>query len=153
MDIIKILQPLEIFQGLGKDQLGEIAQIAEVISYPKNSEIFHEHSIESDLYIVVKGRVQVNAQLTRTEKTTMHTILQGKLFGEFSFIDQKPRSATAVALVNSDVIKLSREKMMVIFSHSPAIGYQVMSNLVQIFARRIRQTAHELKTSLMWEQK
>lgn len=81
----------------------------------------------------------------------IHTILPGKLFGEFAFIDGEPRSASAVAIKPSTVFKIPRAALYNAFEEDKAMGYIVMRNLSRILARRIRQTAHELRASLMWE--
>ena len=81
----------------------------------------------------------------------MFTILPGKLFGEFAFIDKQPRSATAISISNSNVFRLRREDMIQLFEKNNHIGYIVMKQMSFILARRIRQTAHALKISLIWD--
>jgi CRP-like cAMP-binding protein len=151
MELWKVLKGIEIFADLPDDDLHKIACIGEKLLFESDAEIFHENDMESHLYIVISGRVQVYADISKTDTAVLHTILPGKLFGEFAFIDQKARSATAVAKEQSEVMKFERDKMMELFNVNPAMGYAVMFRVSQILARRIRQTAHELKVSLMWE--
>ncbi len=151
MEIIGILKNLELFSGLNEDELKEVANAAKEEKYSEGQEIFHEKSLESDLFILVDGRVQVKVALGKRDEATIHTILPGKLFGEFAFIDQEPRSATALSIQDSRVFRISRPAMMGLFEKNNHIGYIVMKQMSFILARRIRQTAHELKTSLMWE--
>ena len=95
MDIKKLLGEFELFKGLGEQELALIASKAVKAEYEENQEVFHEQSTESDLYILTEGRVQIVGALGKTDSATIHTILPGKLFGEFAFIDGQPRSATA----------------------------------------------------------
>lgn len=78
-------------------------------------------------------------------------VCPGKLFGEFAFIDGQPRSATAVAIQKSTVFKIPSADIYAIFDQDAKMGYITMRNLARILARRIRQTAHKLRSSLMWE--
>ena len=119
--------------------------------YEEGQEIFHEASTESDIYLLVEGRVQVNVELGKSEHATFHTILPGKLFGEFSFIEKQPRSATAIAIKPSKIIQFARDELIQLFEKNNHIGYNIMFNMSRILARRIRQSGHELKSSLMWE--
>lgn len=151
MDIKKLLGEFELFKGLGEQELALIASKAVKMDVDENQEIFHEQSTESDLYILTEGRVQIVGALGKTDTATIHTILPGKLFGEFAFIDGQPRSATALAIQKSTVFKIPSSAIYDIFEQNTKMGYITMRNLARILARRIRQTAHELRSSLMWE--
>ncbi|HNJ65419.1 MAG TPA: hypothetical protein PKW28_05950, partial [Turneriella sp.] len=61
------------------------------------------------------------------------------------------RSATALAIKKSTVFKIPSAALYELFDQNTKMGYTTMRNLAQILARRIRQTAHELRSSLMWE--
>ena len=151
MDIKELLGTFELFKDLNADQLNRIAATAIKEEIEENEEIFHEKSTESDIYILTEGRVQIIGALGKTDSATIHTILPGKLFGEFAFIDGEPRSASALALQKSTVFKIPRPALYGILEEDKAVGFIVMRNLARILARRIRQTAHELRSSLMWE--
>lgn len=151
MDIKELLGTFELFKDLGPDELKRIAATAVKEVFDENQEIFHEQSTESDIYVLTEGRVQIIGALGKTDSATIHTILPGKLFGEFAFIDGEPRSATALALQKSTVFKIPRAALYTILDEDKTVGYIVMRNLARILARRIRQTAHELRSSLMWE--
>lgn len=151
MDINQLLGTFELFKDLNPEQLKRIGATAIKEEFEENQEIFHEQSTESDIYILTEGRVQIVGALGKTDSATIHTILPGKLFGEFAFIDGEPRSATAQALQKSIVFKIPRTALNGILEEDKGIGFIVMRNLARILARRIRQTAHELRSSLMWE--
>jgi CRP/FNR family cyclic AMP-dependent transcriptional regulator len=136
---------------LTQPELALIGSKAVRVEFDENQEIFHEQSTESDLYILTEGRVQIVGQLGKTDSATIHTILPGKLFGEFAFIDGQPRSATAIAIQKTVVFKIPSAAIYEIFEQDNHMGYITMRNLARILARRIRQTAHELRSSLMWE--
>jgi CRP/FNR family cyclic AMP-dependent transcriptional regulator len=151
MDIQKLLTDFELFHGLSEQDLKLIAAKAVKADFEENQEIFHEESRESDLYILTEGRVQIIGALGKSDSATIHTILPGKLFGEFAFIDGKPRSASAVAIQKSTVFKIPGAELYDLFEQNTRMGYITMRNLARILARRIRHTAHELRSSLMWE--
>lgn len=151
MKLNDIIKGLELFSGLSESELAQVEQLGQMIEYEEGAEIFHEASTASDLYLLIDGRVQVNVELGKIEVATFHTILPGKLFGEFSFIDQQPRSATAIAIKKSSIIKFGRDHLLEWFEQNHHAGYCVMFNMSKILARRIRQSGHELKSSLMWE--
>lgn len=151
MEITELLATFELFKDLSDAQLQVVASTAIAEAFEENQEIFHEKSTESDIYILTEGRVQIIGALGKSDSATIHTIIPGKLFGEFAFIDGEPRSASAIAIMKSSVFKIPREALMAQFNQDSRLGFIVMRNLTGILARRIRQTAHELRSSLMWE--
>lgn len=151
MDIQELLGGFDLFKGLNQQQLALIASKAIKAEFDENQEIFHEQSTESDLYILTEGRVQIIGALGKTDSATIHTILPGKLFGEFAFVDGQPRSATAIAIQRSTVFKIPSGALYDLFDQDARMGYLTMRNLARILAGRIRQTGHELRSSLMWE--
>ena len=61
-------------------------------------------------------------------------MLNGDLFGELALIDEKPRSATAVAITDAELITLDRET----FNREVSANPDQMRQLLKIFTERLR---------------
>ena len=71
--------------------------------------LIKEGEKSNDLYLLMKGSLKV----TITKGTTnyeVETIMPGKLAGEMSFLDMKPRSANVTAFRESTVAVIPRAK-------------------------------------------
>ena len=84
-----------------------------------------------DLYVVEAGRVLVFVN-DNTRITPLSTIGPGEYLGEFAFFDRKPRSAHAVCIENSTLIKVGLGEIQ---DHIP----QWIASLAQHFTGKVRR--------------
>lgn len=82
------------------------------------------------MYVVRSGRVNIMAS-----GVVLETIGPGGLFGEMALIDGAPRSASAVALEETEVAPIDRNAFLFMVRQSPDFALEVMS----VLAARIRR--------------
>lgn len=70
-------------------------------------------------FIIEKGTVEVYIN-KNDKKMIIATLVEGSLLGEMAIIDQRPRSASAVALEDTEVIVIPREYVSQKIEHSDA---------------------------------
>jgi uncharacterized membrane protein len=90
------------------------------------------------MYIVLSGAVEI--YLPPPDKDTPRVILKdvrmGEYFGEFSLFDDKPRSASVEAVVETVLLKLTREDFTAQLARSKAAALTILSEMSQ----RLRET-------------
>ncbi len=94
------LGKLPLFGGLNEDALRAFADQAEVLVIEQDAEIFHEEDAARSLYVLESGSLDVVKRKGDGE-IQLWRIRPGESFGEMSFIDMQPRSATVRALARS----------------------------------------------------
>lgn len=87
------------------------------------------------MYVVRSGRVNVMAS-----GVVLETIGAGGLFGEMALIDGDPRSATAIAVEDTEVAPIDRAAFLFMVRQSPDFALEVMS----VLAARIRRMNEQL---------
>jgi len=97
----------------------------------------------TDLFIVVSGRFSVTDDKGTDEFVLAH-LESDDVFGEMSFLDGSPRSATVKSEGEGVVHMLSREAFMNIFSADSLMGARVLKNLGELLAMRLRAADHSL---------
>jgi len=108
--------------------------------------IFHENETairngeeDQTLFIVVSGEFEVLISTTEKQKPhVLQTIPAGSVFGELSFLDGKPRSATVRAIKKSEVIKLTRDELDEMAAKEPALARIFLLELGRILSLRLR---------------
>src|SRR5690606_34612176 len=105
---IMFLKQVSIFQSIPLEQLKAIATVCEPEAFPAKTLIFKQGEASSGLYIVTAGQVAIQVQRHRTEVIHLATLEVNAYFGEMSLFNNRPRSAAAVALQATEVLKLSR---------------------------------------------
>lgn len=114
--------------------------------YPKGTMIFSEVMPGSELYIIQKGSVKIT-KIVNENEVLLAVLKAGDIFGEMSLIENKPRSASAVAFEDSQLLAVNREN----FSRMVQTQPQIIARLTQLLAERIwfiyKQLANTVLTS------
>lgn len=153
MELFNAIKNSEIFSGLTDEEVQEIAGICNEKAYGNETIIFEEKSTGSEMYILCKGKVDIQTNIgLDTELATVHVIREGEIFGELSLIDQAPRSATAKAAGDAQVFILELDKFEKLVKSNYHIGYVIMKNIAQIVSARLRERIVKYTESLIWKE-
>lgn len=88
---------------------------ADLLEFPKGSQLIHQGDTDSDLYFIIEGRfsVQVNGKQIAERES-------GEDVGEMAVVDpQSMRSATVIALENSVVAMVTEESFTSVADKHP----------------------------------
>jgi len=105
--------------------------MTDTVRFKKGATIIHEGTTGSNAYLILSGSVEVFKKVG-DEKLVLSRLAKGNIFGEMSLVDDKPRSATIVALEDTEVRILSRERFESMLEQNPRA---VIPLLKQVFQR------------------
>jgi uncharacterized membrane protein len=91
--------------------------------------IFNAGELGDALYIVRSGEVELSVKDTAGQKIVLTTVEKNELFGELSMLDERPRSATAVALVDTELFLLDRDDLLLLFQKQPDAALNMLAAL------------------------
>ncbi|MCG6916035.1 MAG: cyclic nucleotide-binding domain-containing protein [Deltaproteobacteria bacterium] len=139
MVTVSDLKKLEIFKTIKEKQLEEIAEITERKSYKKHSHVYERGDAAKHLFVVTKGRVS----LRRIDPGDEFGIAfeardPGGLFGAASFVKPQEYTLTAICLEDTEVIAIDADKLFEMSEKDPALGYQLMLKIAQIYFERYK---------------
>jgi len=112
-------------------------------TYAPGDFIFFEGDIEGHFYIVESGQVQIFTKSKTGKRIDILTVEQGESFGEFALLDNKPRSASAEALTEVSLIKVSGDGYEQLLSELPVWAACMMKS----FVVRLKNMTEALKAS------
>ena len=102
------------------------------VEYQPNEIIFCEYEPGNEFYFIQQGRVSIVKIINGREKT-LDVMSVGDVFGEMSVLEQEPRSASAITLEYTKVLKFHRDNFDVLLAGNPQLAYK----LLLIFSNRI----------------
>ncbi|MFH1824754.1 MAG: cyclic nucleotide-binding domain-containing protein [Candidatus Firestonebacteria bacterium] len=138
-EVAKILEKIPIFGGLNELELKKIELITHERSYLSNEVVFHEKEPGAGMYIIKNGSIRLTKK--RDLKEVEVAVLKEKeFFGELALLDEDPRSATATAIVKTEVLGFYRPDFLTLLQREPKLGSKVLLKLAQILAARLRHT-------------
>ena len=134
-----LLKAVNLFKNIPGDILSKIAQIAKEVEIGFDEKLFDQGEHGDSLYIIINGKISV------TQNESSITILgEGDCIGEMALLDQEPRSAGALAKVDSILLKIDQEGFYELMSTNP----EIMKQIVMILTQRVREMNKKVTGSL-----
>jgi CRP/FNR family transcriptional regulator, cyclic AMP receptor protein len=126
-----------IFEGFTAEEYEGALALLEQQSYAKGDVILHEGKSEQALWILVKGSCEV-VKRNKTEHK-LATLDAGSAFGEMSFLQKAPHSATVRASTAVKVLRMTRENYEQLHTRHPTAAYKITQIVVSLMAQRLRR--------------
>jgi len=105
-----------------------------VRGYQKDEVVFEENDAGNEMYIVYSGSVDLYKN-TEDQRVFMVKVREGDFFGEMAVIDNSPRSASAMAGEETQLIVLDEAKFLYLLRHQPHFALIVMQRLCDMVRR------------------
>lgn len=109
--------------------------------YAKDQIIFCENEPGDELYIIKKGSVKISKLISEKE-TILAVLKEGDIFGEMALLDNKPRSATAIAAEDCEVAAINRQNFDKLVIEQPLMAERLITLLSERIWTAYRQLAN-----------
>lgn len=123
------LKNVELFHDIPGEVLADIASLLEEENYDKGQYIVNEGDMGKELFVVIKGEVEVVAG-----GNVVAVIKAGGSFGEMALIDSQPRSADIIAIDDVLVLKMESDDFLEILKQRDEVALGV----IKVLNARIR---------------
>lgn len=149
-DLLNTLSSLHIFRNMDYEDILEILKISEIKKFEPNNTLFRENDdTEKTMYVIIEGRVEIISESMKTkEKISFFSAGKGLTFGEMSFLDAQPRSATITTTESTEVFIINRKYFDQLLEQKPKVAAKFLLGLSDILSRRLRATDQKLKYSI-----
>jgi CRP-like cAMP-binding protein len=94
--------------------------------------IFREGDDAHELFVIKSGQVRI-----QLGNRTLAEFSANDIFGEMALIDNEPRSATAIAVTDVELVAVSERQFLFMVGQTPYFALKVMRALAQ----RLRTTS------------
>lgn len=134
------LKAIPLFTGLDDHELARILQVATRHRFKKDTVVFFEEEAGESFFVIDKGRVKVS-RLSNSGKEIILAILRGHdFFGEMSVLDNAPRSATVIAIEDTELVKIRRSEFHKVLHDHPEIAIKMLAT----FSERLRKANEKI---------
>jgi CRP-like cAMP-binding protein len=134
-----------LFRGLPAATVARIAALGQRRVYERGAVVFMHGDPGDSLCGVVTGRVRISASLPAGKEVFFNIMEPGDSFGEIALLDGQPRTATATAMVRTELIVFPRERFLHLLSTEP----QLAAHLIQLLCRRVRWTSQLMEDAAL----
>lgn len=118
-----------IFSELPKETIDKIALAGSRKSYKKDSVILMEEEAGSALFVIISGKVKISRTSNDGREVILSILNESDFFGEMAILDGLSRSATVVAIEESELFIIQRNDFLDMLKQFPEISIALLTEL------------------------
>jgi len=147
-----LLSQIPLFDSLSDEDREALGKRLNERPFKAGEIVFAKGDKGSAMYIVLSGAVQIFLPPPDkdTPRVTLKDVRTGEYFGELSLFDDKPRSASVEATVDTVLLELTRDELGEHLAKSKNAALAILSEM----AERLREdVVKEIEENLTWGQR
>lgn len=106
-----------------------------MLSLHEGHVVFTEGEKGDEMFIIIDGEVEITKRTSMETSKALITLKKGDIFGEMAIIEKKPRSASAIALKATHLLRMNEELFFSTIASNPDFATKV----VKILSERLRR--------------
>jgi small-conductance mechanosensitive channel/CRP-like cAMP-binding protein len=119
--IAETLRSADIFDDMTEEQVQQMAQSATLRRYASGERLVRQNDAGDSLFIIKSGRVGIYVNGATGKPIHVNDISTCDFFGEMSLLTGEPRSASAVAEGDVEVIVIDKDALTQVLTADPTI--------------------------------
>src|SRR5215470_7141402 len=139
---IAIIAEVPIFELLDDAERADLAQRMDCREFKQGDVLFDYGAPGGEIFILRSGTVEVFVEDQQGERIVLAESERGDVVGELSFLDGGPRTATAIAREDAQVITMHRDRLLEFIDKHPHAAIDLLTAV----GRRLRATDELLRT-------
>ncbi len=124
-----LLAGIHFFDLLNETDRVALANVVDLVTLNDGATLFHAGEPGDALYIVRSGEIELYIKDTAGQKIVLNVAQEGDFFGELALLDEGPRTATAAALAESQLLALGRDDLILLFQKNPDAALHMLASL------------------------
>jgi len=144
-DFRSLLRSSDLLEQIPDHEVDDLARRVRLVRCARGKMIFMKRDEGADVMFVLSGRVKIVSTAPSGAEVIHNIIEAGQVFGEMALLDGKPRSADAIAAVDSEIVELSRKDFLEVLLRNPQSAVKMM----EILCGRIRQSTSFVEDAVL----
>lgn len=140
------LQQIELLRENDEQTITALRRCVHERSVKAGEKIFASGDRGDEIFLIRRGIIQIFLPLKAGKRHHLATFCRGDYFGEMAFLDQRQRSADAVAKTDCELYILSRKEFNDQVYIDSVLGVRIFARIARAISLRLRQTDVELST-------
>ena len=129
INIEALLAHVPLFSGLEKDEIARIARGTREVNAQRGDILFHKGDVSTGFHLIVYGQVKLAFTSPQGGEKVVDIVGQGHSFGEAIMFMEKPYMVYAQALVDSQLLHISKAAILDEIEKDPKLGRKMIASL------------------------
>jgi CRP/FNR family cyclic AMP-dependent transcriptional regulator len=122
-----LFENIPLFELLDEGGRQALANVVDEVKLKPGEVLFQAGEPGDSLFVVREGEVELYIKDNVGQKIVLNNAGAGDMFGELSMLDSGPRTATAVAVTDSELLLLDREDLILLFQQRPNAALHMLA--------------------------
>lgn len=137
VSIIQFLDSQPLFEGINPSYLVQLAKASRLKPVSKGSFLFFQNDPADAVFIVWRGVIAIRLENPDGRELVINEMSVGDCFGELAVLTGESRSASAEAIVDSDVLLIPSLAFKAVLEQEPRLA----TRLLEVTARRLQNSS------------
>ena len=137
---IDVVRRAPLFAALDDESANALMKSMTTSRLERGDVLFREADQGNRLYVIGEGKIKLGLTSVDGRENLLAILGPGEMFGELSLFDPGPRTATATAVAETQLIELGHDDLNTFLAGRPAVA----SSMLAALARRLRRTNENL---------
>jgi len=135
--ILEFLRSLLLFEGVSQTNLAALARASWFKQVPKGVFLFFQTDPSNAVYIIRQGAIAIRLENPDGRELVINEMATGDCVGELGILTRQPRSTSAEAIADSEVLLIPRAIFKIVLEQEPHLALR----LLEITARRLQNSS------------
>ncbi|HET6928195.1 MAG TPA: Crp/Fnr family transcriptional regulator [Hyphomicrobiaceae bacterium] len=136
---LEILGNHPILGELPKASIQRLLSCATTRKLRRGATIFAKGDAGTQLIAVLSGRVKMVVSSPEGREAVLNVVHEGEVFGEIALFDGCPRTASAIALTECELLSIDRRHFLPLVREQPDVAIK----LIEILCARLRRSSEQ----------
>lgn len=142
LDCAAVLGQARFFSGLSAAQLGRVAALGRMRTFPQDTRIYTIGDAVDYFYVLAEGMVRFTLGLGKRDTTAGDIIRRGDVFGWAPLVEGHTRRiATAYCLTACSVVAINGSELVALMDDELGLGYALMKKLAVLLTSELTSFA------------
>lgn len=148
-DILGQLRETDFFSELSDDALAAVVAQATVRTFTPDDAMIRKGDAADSFFVVLSGNLKIVTTDAKGDEIIINKVEPGETVGEMSLIDQRPRSASVIALEDVRALELNRDVFFDLLTRRADVAIGIL----QGYSSRLRFSTTYIEKVIDWSQK
>ena len=144
-----VLEDIELFKPLTNKELRRLLEISNITHLKKNEYLFQAGDINSNIYIILNGKLQILKNHSNARDNLIVTELTaGNYLNETSIFFDQPHSISVIAASDTDLLEIPKDKILTIIKENCELSSKLLWNISKELSGSLIKTTKKYSDSI-----
>ncbi|MBE7432874.1 MAG: cyclic nucleotide-binding domain-containing protein [Anaerolineales bacterium] len=147
--VLEKIREADFFKELSDDALAAVAAKATLRKYATGDALMRKGDPADSFHLILEGHLKIVTTDARGDEIIINRVGPGETIGELALVDERPRSAGAIALDKVEALELTKEAFFDLLDHRLDVSLGILRG----FSNRLRFSTTYIEKVIDWSQK